>query len=167
MAVSSTQAVSASSGGSPSGFDWLNAVWAGSETRGEVTLNSQLIDAQALALATQIQAALGSASQQYSIGSAVAKMISKTANGGLVKQVTIQDLINAMAKVKSSQMGVLNSEIASLQQRQSQNTQVASQGVQMETNQDTQVDTMNQTNVTQLLSALVGQMNQWSGFQIN
>ena len=144
----------------PSGFDWLNAVWSGSETRGEVTLNSQIIDSKSLALATQMQAALGSTSQEfYTTG------VDHTGLGQ--GDYTIAQVIAIMGKTSSSSLGALNSVVANMQQEQSLDTQTAGQGVQASSNQVTQVDSTNQTSVVQLLGSLVSQQNQWGGFQIN
>lgn len=144
----------------PSGFDWLNAVWSGSETRGEVTLDSQLVDAKSLALSTQLQALLGSNNEKFYVDL-------NTSSFQHVGDFTIQQMITYMGTVSKNQVGVVNSEVANMQQEQSLNTQTASQGVQMATNQTTQVDTQNQTNVVQLLGALVSQQNTWGGFQLN
>lgn len=155
----------AESNAGPSNFNWLGAVWEGSEKRGEVTLESQLTDAKSLSLETQLQALLGSSNEMFH-----APNLGFLTSG----ECTINWLIAYMGPIAAStsktaagKVSVLNSTIGSFQQKQSLNTQTAGQGVQMETNQVTQVDTMNQTNVVQLLSALVGQMNQWSGFQLN
>lgn len=144
----------------PSGFDWLNAVWAGSESRGEVTLDSQLVDAKSLEISTQLQAALGSNNEKFAVHINAGGF---SMNGSY----TIQQVIAEMGKVSKNEVGIVNSEVANMQQEQSLNTQTASQGVQMATNQTTQIDTQNQTNVVQLLSALVSQQNAWGGFQLN
>jgi len=147
----------------PSGFDWLNAVWSGSESRGEVTLNSQLVDAKSLSLATQMQALLGSTNMEFRHAAVAGTNIKST-------PCTIESLINQMGNISKSQtseIGVVNSEVANMQQEQSLNTQTAGQGVQMSSNQVTQVDSTNQTSVIQLLGALVGQVGQWANMGIN
>lgn len=147
----------------PSGFDWLGIVWSSSEQRGEVTLNSQLVDAKSLAIATNLQAVLGSTRQQFA-HKACAPLGCQSGDD------TIAHLIGFMSNVTStnaSAISVVNAMVANAQQDQSLNTQTAGQGVQMSSNQVTEVDSTNQTNVMQLLGALVNQQNSWGGFQLN